>query len=985
MDNQTTCSICSKKLQSHSCRMSCSACNKSFHISCLSISKTDSMYKNQSSNIWLCILCLRNSLPFIQLDDGDFYECTITNYYKNIGVSLKDLNDSSKTFHTFDQPDDSDFNPLNEIDPDENFYRYLPSYFSECAYYDDLTLQTECIRRDLSHTNFSLIHFNARSACKNLSNIESYLHCLDFEFSIVGLTETWYNENNVGLYRLSGYNQEDNYRKGRGGGVSLHVKKCIEYKPRPDLDVFNDDIESVFVEINGKSINSCKNHIVGVIYRPPNRDIESFWFHLRQILDRLKSCRQYCHLLGDYNINLLKADDHISTSNFIDDMYSYSFIPMITKPSRITDRCSTLIDNIFTNAIQETKIFNGLLYTDISDHLPVFVIFKDISKEKDNGKDDFISKRSFHPDKIANFRKALQTTNWDEKINTIMDPQQSFSAFHNHFNRLYNKYFPMKEMKIGYKTRKPWLTSAMKKSIHTKNLLYVKSLKFPSDHNTFTYKQYKNKLNYLLRKLERDHIQNLLTLHKNNMKKTWKILKDIINKNRSVTPPQEYFDINGNKVFDRKLIANSFNSYYTSIGPDLCKALPKCDIDPSSYLKDRNLNSMFIMPTDEYEIKKIIGNLKISAAGWDELSAKIIKECRNDILYPLAHVFNRSLTQGVFPSELKIAKVIPLYKGDSKCLLSNYRPVSILPVMSKILERLMYNRLLSFINEHKILYKLQFGFRDNHSTSMALMTLVDHVANSIDNGDFTLGVFLDFSKAFDCLNHDILFKKLNFYGIRGRALDWFRSYLTERHQFVLFDNTESEYQKISCGVPQGSILGPLLFLIYVNDIVNVSDVLLFVLYADDTNGFISGRDIDSLIDKMNQELDKLVTWLYVNKLKLNVKKTHFMIFTSGKKQVHYSKKLFICNKEINAVTSTKFLGVHIDYNLKWNVHVTHIKKKIAKGLGAINKAKRYLNYDALRTLYHSFIHPYFDYCLEIWGSANKTIMAPLFRMQKKGY
>ena len=184
----------------------------------------------------------------------------------------------------------------------------------------------------------------------------------------------------------------------------------------------------------------------------------------------------------------------------------------------------------------------------------------------------------------------------------------------------------------------------------------------------------------------------------------------------------------------------------------------------------------------------------------------------------------------------------------------------------------MYNRLLSFVNRNKILYKLQFGFRAEHSTSMALMTLVDNISSSINNGDFTIGVFLDFSKAFDCLNHAILFKKLEFYGIRGTALSWFKSYLTDRKQFVVFNETNSDNLDISCGVPQGSILGPLLFLIYVNDIVNVSDLLLLLLYADDTNAFLSGKNIDAMIDTMNQELSKLVIWLQVNKLKLNVKK-----------------------------------------------------------------------------------------------------------------
>jgi len=223
-------------------------------------------------------------------------------------------------------------------------------------------------------------------------------------------------------------------------------------------------------------------------------------------------------------------------------------------------------------------------------------------------------------------------------------------------------------------------------------------MKYPSVINKSSYKKYKNKLNYITRKLERDHIENLLLKHKSNLKRTWQIMKDIINKNKVMSSPPEYFDINGERVIDKNKIVNGFNQFYVNIGPNLSKSQPPSSINATSYLKNRNIYSMFIEPTTELEINKIIMAIKESAVGWDELSAKVIKKCTSHILFPLSHVFNMSFSSGVFPIELKLAKVIPLYKGDSKYILSNYRPVSVLPVMSKILERLMYNRLLSFIN-----------------------------------------------------------------------------------------------------------------------------------------------------------------------------------------------------------------------------------------------------------------------------------------------
>ena len=222
-----------------------------------------------------------------------------------------------------------------------------------------------------------------------------------------------------------------------------------------------------------------------------------------------------------------------------------------------------------------------MLVTDISDHFPVFAIFTEISHRKDNNK-EYIFKRVFSPEKISNFGLALDSTIWDNLFNTL-DAQEAFTNFHKYFVNLYNKHFPLKKIKIGYKTRKPWLTSGLKNSINTKNKLYIKSVKYPSTINKHSYKKYKNKLNYISRKLERNHIENLLLKHKSNLKKTWQIMKDIINKNKSSISPPEYFDLNGERVTDKNKIVNGFNHFYANIGPNLCKNLPPSNANPIAY------------------------------------------------------------------------------------------------------------------------------------------------------------------------------------------------------------------------------------------------------------------------------------------------------------------------------------------------------------------------------------------------------------------
>ena len=438
----------------------------------------------------------------------------------------------------------------------------------------------------------------------------------------------------------------------------------------------------------------------------------------------------------------------------------------------------------------------------------------------------------------------------------------------------------------SYHNRKPWLTPALKNSIRYKNKLYVRSRRTPSTDNINNYRLYRNKLNKLLRQAEREHFDFLLHQNRNNLRKSWSIIKDIINKNSNSSLPHEFL-IDNNLTSHQQLIADAFNKFYVNIGPSLARKIRKSNVDPTSYINNTILDTMFLREVEHSEVKNIILSLKNSSPGWDNICPKVVKDSYECIIRPLTHIFNLSFNSGVFPHEFKLARVTPLYKSDNKLLVNNYRPVSILPLFSKILERLMYNRLLHFINKNKILYNYQFGFRKGYSTTMALTILVDKIMSALDKGDFVVGVFLDLSKAFDTVNHQILLNKLFKYGIRGLALKWFKSYLCERKQFVVYNNVKSTESLITCGVPQGSILGPLLFLLYINDMANVSKLLFIILFADDTNLFLNGKSVLNIIQKMNTELEKIVHWLTVNQLSLNINKTSYIIFSIKK---IYSRK-----------------------------------------------------------------------------------------------
>ena len=327
------------------------------------------------------------------------------------------------------------------------------------------------------------------------------------------------------------------------------------------------------------------------------------------------------------------------------------------------------------------------------------------------------------------------------------------------------------------------------------------------------------------------------------------------------------------------------------------------------------LDEATLKPIVADEVVKIISKLNQNKSpGHDGIGNLIVKKVASIISKPLTDIFNLSLSTGIVPEQLKLAKVIPIYKKEDPEIFSNYRPVSALPCFSKILERLVFNRCMDYINKNNLLNEKQFGVRPKHSTHMAVIELVDKIANAVERNEPTLGIFLDLSKAFDTINHDILLYKLEYYGFRGVALDWFKSYLSDRKQLVRYQMHDSDHTIINCGVPQGSILGPLLSILYINDIVNTTSLLELILFADDTTLLFSHPDIASQ-NEMNKELLEICNWFQANKLSVNAGKTNYMVLGTH----HNTRKLIDINQDIDVLNDSESTNFKYLEKVKLNI------------------------------------------------------------------
>ncbi len=622
----------------------------------------------------------------------------------------------------------------------------------------------------------------------------------------------------------------------------------------------------------------------------------------------------------------------------------------------------------------------GIVITDIADHFGTFAIIQNIMERQPQ---KIITFRSFKDTNINQFRVKLSEADFSSVL-ACQCPDIAYDTFMRIYTKYFEEAFPLRTVTLipEYTKREPWFTQGLLTSSINKDKLYRIKLKHPNNNNINAYKTYCKVFNKIKKGAKKQYYENILYENKSNVKQTWSILKNIINRSSKSNGLPSSFMINDTKITNPSEISEGFNIFFSNIGQSVSDNVPKAKTHFTSYLRGHHPNSMYLTPVDESEIIETAKKLKAKISlGHDQISTKLLKDTIDIIVNPLTHIFNLSITSGVVPTKMKIAKVIPIFKNGTKDILNNYRPISLLPAFSKLLEKLICKRLVHFLENNNVLFKHQYGFRTKHSTIHPILHMLKHITDNNDkpSKDITLGIFLDLSKAFDTICHNTLLKKLKHYGIRGICNDWFRNYLLDRQQYTDVNKSISSLKYITCGVPQGSILGPILFLIYINDI-SCCTKLNLLSYADDTTMYSSDANLHNLEIVTNIELRKLDEWFRTNKLALNVSKTKFSIFSPNKIKSN-NIQIAINDTNIERDQVTKFLGLHLDEQLSWKEHIKKLRAKLASSIFVINRVKNYLPHDALKTVYYTLIHSHLIYGIQAWGGSPH--IEQLYKIQKK--
>ena len=952
------CGGCHKNLLQHHKLAVCHSCSSIVHSKC-----ANKLFNfDQIQNKWTCWSCASS----------------ITRRY----------NPFSKIFYDKHLHDDTEAN--SEI-------TLISSLLTTCR-----SFSSHEIKQNINKDTLSLMFNNIDGFASNFDSFNAEVVSAT-DLSVYTFAETNINEEHINLYPIEGYQptaQSKIANKAKGSGLAIYVRNNLLLNTCPHLNNCSKNLESLFVSIT----NTPEPITIGVVYRPPSGNEAHFLNELENLAANLPPKNVY--ITGDFNIDLLK--NSTLRDKLEDRIFGLGLLPLISVATHFKPGCNpSCLDNILCKSIENVTL-SGTLANTISHHVPIFCC-TDISYKVVNSNSKPGPRYDYCESNLVTFRDALCQKL--EALLTNLEPSSSgFSQFSHIMKTAIDECFLTEPTTCNSKRNRqinPWVTNGIINSIAKKESLYARWTKSCNRHNkhgdqTFylAYKEFRRRLKNIITSAKQLVHLNKFQAAEGDCKKTWQLINELRGKSKSQIKPS--FIINGTLVEDRRTIANAFNTFFTSIASKMnakldnfedgipINAIPKF----TEYMPSSTPSSMYMSHCTTEEVSEIISQLNNSKAS--DISARILKKC-SDIISPiLSQFYNSFMDKAIFPEILKVGQISPIFKKGDAQLLDNYRPVSLLPIFGKIFEKIIYSRLYDYLCHKNIIYDKQFGFRKSHSTSHAINFSVNTVAKAIEDKKHVIGIFIDLSKAFDTINHSILLTKLDNYGIRGRCLDLIRDYLSSRKQVTKFLDSLSDTDCVQYGVPQGSVLGPLLFLLYINDIINSSTNGHFVLFADDTNIFVVANSENEAYATANQVLNDVYKYMVSNQLHINLGKCTYMHFkpflnkvdrlTSARTntyQHHITNTIKVMGNRIKKVDKVRFLGVIIDDKLNWEPHIAYLGSKLLSCIVMIKRIRKCIPKAHHNSIYHSLFVSHLTYGISAWGGACPSKFDKIFTLQKR--
>lgn len=809
----------------------------------------------------------------------------------------------------------------------------------------------------------TILHQNIQSLQNKTLEIECFLSTMVSKPEVLLFSEHWMNKENAAFVKIKGYNLTSLYARDeiKHGGVCIYCRCKSSYKE--DRDITNLSIEG---EIECTAVYEEKLKVfVMCLYRRGVGVFEVFIQRFYVILEYIycKYKKYKVIIAGDFNINFLEI--HSNNVKKILDMFNvYNFKQCIFKPTRECVKSATLIDNIFCNY---NKVTSYVLNTALSDHYSQVIHIQGQNEISGNVK--FIYKRVFSKSKMEALKREVAEIDWSDVYNcgTV---NEAYLYFLTSIINIFNILFPIKKC-ILKKSVNYWITTGIKNSCRTKRALYYQRIKGIISNQFFN--DYSKILKKVIKEAKKMSNTQYIQNSDNKIKATWKLTKEFTNTNKSYATVLENFY---KKYSDPHKIVNNLNNYFINACPVTNSINYNFPVNPV-------MQSIFLRPVTYNETLESIKTLKNkNSVGDDNLSVKTIKKISEVIAEPLTYIINLCFKTGDYPDLLKNALVKAIHKKGDLDQEANYRPISLLCNIGKIFEKLIYSRFMNFLEGHSIITDKQNGFRKKKSTIRAIYQAVSTVLTSLNKKNVTMAMCMDLSKAFDSVNHDTLSKKLENCGIRGNALLLIKSYLKNRTQQVVENDSYgrtifSDKVLVTKGVPQGSILGPLLYIIYTNELADITGQYT-VLYADDITLIFSDENINTMVANVDRACEILDRYFAASNLLLNVPKTQCLVF-GNRKETEFS---FTYNGiNINSLDEVSFLGVQIDKRLDWKTHVESVAKSISKYCYALRVIVDNVGLNAAMSAYYAFIQSKVRYGLIFWG--NSTEINRILILQKR--